>query len=78
MRARLLSAGFVVSLLMLVSGCGQDTNQSTEPASKGSEVTKPALNKPEVTEPEIVKPKTTERKVEEAEEAGPKPPPTLK
>ena len=83
MRTKLLSAGFVVSLLMLISGCGQGTSQSTEPASKGPEVTKPVSKEPEVTdhtatEPEIVEPKTTEREVEAPEESEPKPPPTLK
>ena len=83
MRTTLLSAGFVVSLLMFIGGCGQDTSQSTEPASKEPEVTKPAPKEPEVTdhtakEPEIVEPKTTEREVDDSEESEPKPPPTLK
>ena len=83
MRTTLLSAGFVVSLLMLIGGCGQDTSQSTEPGAKEPEVIKPVSKESEVTdhtarEPEIVEPKTTEREVEDSEESPPKPPPTLK
>ena len=74
MRIGLLSAGFVVSLLLLISGCGQDKTQSPEPASKGPAVTKPAS----MTEPETVEIKTTELELEETEESAPKPPPTLK
>ncbi len=74
MRIRLLLAGFAVSLLLLISGCGQDKTQSPEPASKGPAVTKPAS----MTEPETVETKTTELEVEETEEAAPKLPPTLK
>ena len=73
MRIGLLLAGFVVSLLMLISGCGQDKAKSPEPASKEPAVTKPAST----TKPENVEIKTTEPELEETEEAAPKPPPTL-
>ena len=63
MRIGLLLAGFVVSMLMLVSGCGQDTNQSAKPASEGPAVTKPAS----MTKPESVEIKTTEPELEETD-----------
>ena len=82
MRARLMFAGSVISLLVLVSGCGDDTSQPTEPASNGSDVIDPAPGDsgpidPGPTDPLVTEPKAPEPEVQEPEEFEPKSPPVL-
>ena len=84
MRARLLFAGSVISLLVLISGCGNDTSQPADPASNGSGTNDPGTTDHGTTEPGTTEPGTTEpgttdpgTTVPEVEEADPKPPPVL-
>ncbi len=51
MAAKLLYAGFAISLLVLVMGCGQAPTEPTEPAA-----TEPAATEPEVEEVEEIEP----------------------
>ncbi len=45
MRARLMLAGSLISLLVLISGCAEDQSQPSEPALNGPELTDPDYEK---------------------------------
>ncbi len=60
MCARLLFAASVISLLVLISGCGKDIGQPANPASNGSGTTDPGTTDPGTTDPGTTDPGTTD------------------
>ena len=77
MNVNSLCAGFLILLLVAVSGCGTDNSQPAAPTSGEPEATEPDSTEPASTEPEPSGPKPTGPEMVVPEEVEPAPPPTL-